>query len=73
MAIMDTVRRLAKLGFYFGLGAVAAAVDACGESSTPESDADAEADATTEAEADGNSEVTQDAEDGDDLWDTICE
>jgi hypothetical protein len=34
MTILETVRRLGKLGFYFGLGAVTAAFDACGDGST---------------------------------------
>jgi len=72
MAIMDTMRRLAKLGFYFGLGAVAAAFDACGDSSTPGPDGDADAAAEAEAAADADApEVSQD--DGEDLWDTPCE
>jgi|GEM_PF-1969885 len=44
MALIDTVRRLARLGFYLGLGAVSAAIDACGGSSptpdTPDTVAD---------------------------------
>jgi hypothetical protein len=34
MTMLETVRRLGKLGFYFGLGAVTAAFDACGDGST---------------------------------------
>jgi hypothetical protein len=50
MAMIDTFRRLAKLGFYFGLGVVTAAFDACGDGSTPGPDGqDAPAETRDEA------------------------
>ncbi len=104
MALLDTVRRLARLGFYFGLGAVSAAVDACGGSSptpdTPDTVADGSPDVTTTEDAtapddaaDPDDAATADdvaaeddaaspdeaspedgaADDGEDLWDIVCE
>ena len=105
MALIDTVRRLARLGFYFGLGAVSAVFDACGDGSSPTPDAPdttAEAaddattaeDVTTPDEAAGDDDATaaddvaaeddaafpdeaspEDgaADDGEDLWDIVCE
>ena len=63
MALMDTVGRLAKLGFYFGLGAVAAAFDACGDGSSPGPDGtdarpdDAAGDVATEADAEPDADA----------------
>lgn len=94
MALIDTVRRLARLGFYFGLGAVSAAIDACGGSSpapdTPDTVADTPADATAEEDATAPDEAASPedvaapgddaaaaedgaADDGEDLWDIVCE
>jgi hypothetical protein len=75
MTIVETVRRLGKLGFYFGLGAVTAAFDACGDGSTS-SDAqdtpgetredvaaeDADAPAEAEAGPDADADVPAEAE-----------
>jgi hypothetical protein len=105
MALIDTVRRLARLGFYFGLGAVSAAFDACGDGSSPTPDApdttaEASDDATTaedtataedgttaedtatpedvavEDDATAPDEASPEdgaADDGEDLWDIVCE
>lgn len=104
MALLDTVRRLARLGFYFGLGAVSAALDACGGSSptpdTPDTVADGSEDVTAAEDVAGPDEVAgpddataaddvaaeddavlpdeaspEDgaADDGEDLWDIVCE
>jgi hypothetical protein len=64
MALIDTVRRLAKLGFYFGLGAVTAAFDACGDGSSPGPDGnDARPDDTSaETAGDAEAETSADAE-----------
>ena len=62
MALIDTVRRLARLGFYFGLGAVSAAFDACGNDTQPTPDAH---DTTSEATED--STTTEDVTTPDDV------
>lgn len=99
MALIDTVRRLARLGFYFGLGTVTAVLDACGGGSLPpadvpdgtaetapdvstsdeatsEDDATAADEATAEDDAAAPDEASPDdgaADDGEDLWDIVCE
>jgi hypothetical protein len=70
MAFFDTLGRLAKLGFYLGLGGVSAVIQACGGDSTPShQDADVEVpgevdDGGAREDAAAADETTGDAEAG---------
>jgi len=63
MAMIDTLKRWAKLGFFLGIGGAAALVGACGDESSPPADADADGGGVEDAAATEDA-ATEEADDG---------
>lgn len=66
MNILDALGRLVKLGYFVGLGGAMAFAEACGDGSTPERDADADAaaqvdDGSAPEDSRGEADAVEDA------------